>query len=560
MAILAGVVLLATGVQAFTFNSSSGDVEVQTINLNVDTTGDDGSGTITLTTPATPLDVVSLGIDEFTGESINIGKGGPGLELGNKNHTGWYEHQMLEKKYYSSLSLSMTSMTEVASSVEVFLSVNDGQYFSLGTVSVDPSMPSTTQTFDLKSFYNGISRSLQFRLKFNENSTAIVTNVSIGYDNMLNAGELTITQDPSYADKYTVAGGKKQKSIKLILSATGENMSLKHMKFIHGGVDGYANQVDYGYLYNNVGNLLTAEASTIDGVLDFNEFYGFVVVPGNDVTLELKLDIADTASNVAYTNTFLAYVDAVGMSSGVERNYDLYDRGIGSFQWVAKSYATESNLFLEFFGDGGFGMLNKYFIDASGKNNTVTCVSEATCPANEPEYHNYHYSASFDGVDDYLLVKNSTSLNIKEAVTVETWIKPNVTSSDASDWMIVGTKGFAYELTVSKKGVIRAGIINELNKRVLLDVSRPEIVNNWNHIVMTYDGSNIKLFLNGFLIGSKAQTGKMKTTATDLVIGKYSTTYHFNGMIDEFYVYDHELDANVILNHYNESPKFALVN
>lgn len=501
-----------------------------------------------------PENSISLNVEDFVGESINISKMGPGLETWNRKHTGLYEHPVLPAKYYKNLSLTVAPMTEVTSTVEVFISANGGEYFSLGTVYPHFSAPNT-YNFNISPYFNGL-KTLQFRIEIGKESTVVITNVTIDYDLVVEAGELNIKKDETYLiNKYVVVGTEQSKSMRILLNAQNEDMRLDFLSFGTTGIDGYAQQINNAYLYDSVGNLLGIAVPTWnDGTMDFY-LNNFVIPKDQEIAMEVRLDInPDAAKNIEYVPCSLYFVQATGVSSGIEKYYDLFDRGIGSFQWLAKSYASTSNLFLEFFGTGGVGMTDRYFIDASAKKNDAICADESTCPLNEPEHFNFHYSANFDGLDDYLTIKNSTSLKIQDVITIEAWVKPFASSSDASEWMVIGSKGLSYELSVSKKGVVRAGIINDLNKRVILDVNKPGIINNWTHLVMTYDGTNIKIYVNGVLAGTKQQTGKIRNITSDLIIGKYANTYHFNGFIDEFYVYNKALDSSEVLNHYNESP------
>ncbi|NPA75623.1 MAG: DUF2341 domain-containing protein [Euryarchaeota archaeon] len=68
-----------------------------------------------------------------------------------------------------------------------------------------------------------------------------------------------------------------------------------------------------------------------------------------------------------------------------------------------------------------------------------------------------------------------------------------------------------------------------------------KIAHGWNYIVMTYDGSYQKLFLNGTLIASKPLKTTMNTNQNDLLIG-----FLFNGLIDEVRIYNRSLNASEI--------------
>lgn len=81
--------------------------------------------------------------------------------------------------------------------------------------------------------------------------------------------------------------------------------------------------------------------------------------------------------------------------------------------------------------------------------------------------------------------------------------------------------------------------------------------NTWYHVGYTYDGSTIRLYLNGNLDGSHAFTG-MSTPKDYLMIGCWSfanttgngvyTNYKLNGYIQDFRAYDHVLSIKEIKN------------
>jgi hypothetical protein len=74
-------------------------------------------------------------------------------------------------------------------------------------------------------------------------------------------------------------------------------------------------------------------------------------------------------------------------------------------------------------------------------------------------------------------------------------------------------------------------------------------LNTWTHLAATYDGSTLRLFVNGVQVGSKAQTGSLLTSANPLQIGG-DTFYgqYFAGRIDEVRVYNTALTQAQIQN------------
>ena len=63
--------------------------------------------------------------------------------------------------------------------------------------------------------------------------------------------------------------------------------------------------------------------------------------------------------------------------------------------------------------------------------------------------------------------------------------------------------------------------------------------NTWSHLVATYDGATVRLYVNGVQVASRAQTGAIQTSANPLQIGG-DTLFgqYFNGLIDEVRVYN----------------------
>jgi hypothetical protein len=56
----------------------------------------------------------------------------------------------------------------------------------------------------------------------------------------------------------------------------------------------------------------------------------------------------------------------------------------------------------------------------------------------------------------------------------------------------------------------------------------------WCHMVGTYDGATISLYINGVLVGTTSDTGSIATNANDFEIGRYyfsPSTYNYDGVI-----------------------------
>jgi hypothetical protein len=134
---------------------------------------------------------------------------------------------------------------------------------------------------------------------------------------------------------------------------------------------------------------------------------------------------------------------------------------------------------------------------------------------------------SFDG-NDLVTVGDFNDFSGNAAFSVECWVLPSllgigqvlVGKTDASD---------GWQLNLEATGAVRiarrAAAVTEL--AVSTTVLPPE---QWSHVAATYDGSNLKIYVNGTLETTGASALALPNTALNLVIGARSdTTFHFTG-------------------------------
>jgi hypothetical protein len=73
-------------------------------------------------------------------------------------------------------------------------------------------------------------------------------------------------------------------------------------------------------------------------------------------------------------------------------------------------------------------------------------------------------------------------------------------------------------------------------------------LNAWAHLAATYDGSSLRLYVNGTLVRTLALPGQLAVTAGPLRIGGNSPSIPFGGQffkgsIDEIRIYNRPLSA-----------------
>jgi len=141
----------------------------------------------------------------------------------------------------------------------------------------------------------------------------------------------------------------------------------------------------------------------------------------------------------------------------------------------------------------------------------------------------------FDGTDDYIKVPNSSSLNITDQITIEAWIKLSETPTGPE--RIVAKRdsnGESWVLTTGTTRKIYFALWSGGNYSELASTSTI-LLDTWVYCAATYDGSYMRLYLDGHLNAEKPQTGSIDTSMANVTIGAENdgSVYHFNGSIDE---------------------------
>lgn len=191
--------------------------------------------------------------------------------------------------------------------------------------------------------------------------------------------------------------------------------------------------------------------------------------------------------------------------------------------------------------------------DASGNNNHGV-VTGATLGNDRFGVANKAYRFN-DG--NRITVTNSTSLSLTNAFAVSMWV--NMQSTTGRDgWGSLNTYGYHSLFTKNcDRGQLQAGIIPSTDGTFQFIASVgssgnspviPFSLNQWKHLGIVYDGSNLKHFVNGTEVSSIATTMNLSlTNSNDLFIGYMGCfNYFFNGFIDEFRMYNRGLSNSEV--------------
>jgi hypothetical protein len=178
--------------------------------------------------------------------------------------------------------------------------------------------------------------------------------------------------------------------------------------------------------------------------------------------------------------------------------------------------------------------------DASGLGNDGT-LSGASRSAGR-----FGQALSFDGVNDVVTVADADSLDLTNALTLSAWVQPSAVSS----WRTVAFKerpgNLVYGLYASSDNDRPAASVSTEGYGDARGASQLP-ANAWRHLAMTYDGSTLRLYLDGVQAASTAVVGPLPTSAGALTIGGNAVWDEwFQGRIDELRVYRGVLDQAAI--------------
>lgn len=216
----------------------------------------------------------------------------------------------------------------------------------------------------------------------------------------------------------------------------------------------------------------------------------------------------------------------------------------GLLVWACVAGATDAGLAgrWNFDSDDAAGLL---VLDSSGNANHGQLRGARWVPQGDG------HALRFSGDDQYVDMGSPEALNITGPVTLEAWVHPE-RIPDAEPG-ILGKSFGSYGLTWYKDGSCYWYVGSGGNK-----CHAPVATGAWFHLVGTFDGAALSLYVNGAL----ADTAKSEFDAippdTTFQIGRIrantgsdAPTAGFPGLVDDVRVYSRALAAGEVLDHYN---------
>ena len=329
-----------------------------------------------------------------------------------------------------------------------------------------------------------------------------------------------------------------------------------------------------------------AVRKTDDTILEDNNVDAVVTLKdadanGTDIPFDATINDAKTVITVDPSDSFLSEQTIyVAIGSGVLE--DLADNSVGgaSVTFITEDIIPPSPFDLVYpFNDTTVILTRDNFLDTLyfAWNQSVDTGGDAVTytrgmTGDLPEYIRFivpgdgrheteeakGYSLSFDGTDDYVSGSASDSLDasISNRLTISAWVNPaegmggsqrlftySGSNSVSAQYALLLSNGKLYFL--AGNGGFEEGGGN-------MGVS-PLSENQWSHVCMTYDGTAVRLYINGTLDFEHYVTDSfIQDNIGEFYIGMRSDGVEvFKGLLDEIAIWNSALNANAVVAIYN---------
>ncbi len=146
----------------------------------------------------------------------------------------------------------------------------------------------------------------------------------------------------------------------------------------------------------------------------------------------------------------------------------------------------------------------------------------------------------FNGTNSRVEIPHNHNLNLtNNALGISLWFSRSAAETDA-DLIHYRNK---FVIRIDKGGKITFATYNPGWNRVTTAWSDRVIDSDWHHLGASYDGVDLKIYLDGELKAVLPNTGNIQASNAGLLIGSQTSNNFFNGLIDEVMLFNRALSA-----------------
>jgi len=154
----------------------------------------------------------------------------------------------------------------------------------------------------------------------------------------------------------------------------------------------------------------------------------------------------------------------------------------------------------------------------------------------------------FDGNGDYVDFGNDPVFDITEQITLAIWVNANdLNNGEHNCWLGKGDNTYAikHQSGNNIEFFIYDGDWHSINYTTGLE----SLNGDWHHMAGTYDGQELKFYLDGQLADTAVYPGTIGTAPHPVTMAENSqaTGRFFDGMLDDARIYNHAMDEGEIM-------------
>jgi hypothetical protein len=145
---------------------------------------------------------------------------------------------------------------------------------------------------------------------------------------------------------------------------------------------------------------------------------------------------------------------------------------------------------------------------------------------------------SFDGSNDMVTIGNRAEFDLLNNGTLEAWVRPSALETWRSVLAKEMTGGWPWALHASTDtGVPSAHLFSSAGIDAL--GTAPLGLSEWTHLAMTWDGTALRLYVDGAEVATQPTTATLASSAGAVRIGGNNiASQFFSGLIDEVRIYN----------------------
>ena len=216
----------------------------------------------------------------------------------------------------------------------------------------------------------------------------------------------------------------------------------------------------------------------------------------------------------------------------------------------------------------GLAKNGELYLKAAGSTNAGAIVAYDSGSwrtfANEASLFSNTYSVSFDGTNDFMdLGSSNIYANTANAFSISAWFKYDTFNNYPTFIQLKTNRTYGFKLATSQSGSYKGVWFGSADSTGFKGFSTnnatlaTSMATGWHHIVYTYDGvdsrsaSSSAVYIDGSPVTCTTAVGIGSYANTNKVGFGQSSTFAFDGLMDEVAIFNSELSSSAVSAIYN---------